>query len=105
MASTSTVFQTANGFDTKMVHRVCHPGEVATGGGYMINAAASVAAQVTVTENTPIGGTPYAGPGGLPTGMPNGWGVWAVAPQGIGSWSISAKAVCTMPFDEGLPGP
>jgi hypothetical protein len=44
------------------------PGEVGTGSGYRIDATPSIAAQIRVTENTPLG------EGGSNGGMPGGWG-------------------------------
>lgn len=93
---TTTTSGNTNGFDTKSSQQSCHPGEVVTGGGYSISATPSVAAQVTVTSSYWVVYSP--GP------YPNGWGVSAVAPEGIGSWSLRVSPICTLTPGEQIPG-
>jgi len=87
LATSSAIQESADGFDTKFAHAACPTGEVATGGGYNLGATRAIMAQITVTTTAPSSSDT---PGEL-----DGWSAFAIAPTGVGSWSISAYAVCT----------
>ena len=99
--SSDAVESTFDGFDYKVASAACGPGEFVTGGGFtVVNGLTSVLSQVRVKENLPT--KPVLGY--PPDGPPNTWFVGAIAPTGIGAWTISAFALCATEAPE-PPGP
>ena len=90
-ASTSVADNSLDGFDQKFEVARCAPEQVATGGGYEIGASRPVAAQVTVTSSGP--GTQADEPGA----PPDAWIVFAIAPTGVGDWTLHPIAMCAVP--------